>query len=65
MIGDETKMGDETNKSTDKQPADADDVRKDKSDKDVEKFDETKGVDYQVTIDNAGKARDAVKEDRG
>ena len=58
-------MGNEPKISTDRQTADADDVRKDKSDKDVEKFDETKGVDYQVTIDNAGEARDAVKEDRG
>jgi hypothetical protein len=52
-------------KKTDKQTPDADDVRKDKSDKDVEKFEDSKGVDYQVTIDNGGEARDAVKQDRG
>jgi PqqA peptide cyclase len=52
-------------KKTDKQTPDADDVRKDKSDKDVEKFEDSKGVDYQVTIDNGGEARDAIKQDRG
>ena len=42
----------------------ADEGRKDKSDN-PEKFDETKGADYQVTIGNGETSRDAIKEDRG
>jgi hypothetical protein len=39
--------------------------RKDKGDKGLDKFDLTKGADYQVDIQNGGEARDGVKEDRG
>ena len=57
-------MDRETKKTTEN-TRNADTGRRDKGDDGVKKSNETKGVDYQVTIANGGTTRDAVKEDRG
>jgi hypothetical protein len=56
-------MSRETKKTTENTRG-AEKGRRDKGDKEVEKVDESKGVDYQVPRSDTEVSRDSVKEDR-